>query len=645
MRFLTEVSLKHAIADPTQSSHWPEVIATSSFGTSFLEVCETHNTETGNHVKVRDIACDDALAAVQAAHLELHPNETHAHLLAQVCIEIGMPLSSASFSSLSMLKQLSISKRSKMKLFAKAAELTPLHKSRTGRSTISSDKRVPQEKLGFVSQMVTKSMQDSSSRRRSEQKRCDCDHVTYWPDSSTTHDWCHRADGDSREWCTLQDHLQTSGEHEGSWWAYCDNVCPNVPDTNMGDDVLAGACCDSRAYAVELGHEASAGLTLASGFAFAWGWDRPYSWSTQSDPGTCPAKMGMFETRSASFGIDLEVTGYIAASYFHSYPDVSGFSTVASAGVNIWGAALQGGYIQNGHAENIGWMVEISYSMGLDSVMVSPEASYAHAWATALWESGTSTVDCRRRRRRSGCFPASAWVETRHGPKQMHSLQVGDQVLSIDESGKPIFDDVYFFGHAAPNETSDYLTIHAGGQNLEISEEHFVPTCPHMEQCLWTHRVHKYAKALKSGDWVWLANSDSSKPEKIVNITLKAALGLYNPYTLSGTIVVNGVVGSAHSKWILDPLTPDSLMMHVPAIYQTLFLPGRWLYHIAGPSAANFLDVNNPSGSEGGLGPQFLMTFIIMLFAATCCGGFAFRATMENMSKKNNVGIHMKTEA
>jgi hypothetical protein len=635
MRFLKEVSLNSAIADPKSVAHWPEVISTSSFDSAFLEICKGHNDETGEHMKVRDIDCAEALDAVKAAHLKLQKNETHAHLLSQVCVLIGLPLSSESFSSLSTMALTSISRRGQYKLFAKAAELTPLYNPH--HSNTSSDQRVPQDQFSLSEAMSSKGS-----------RRCDCHAYTIW--EGKEHKWCHHADGDPRAWCTIQDHLKTAGEGEGSWWGYCDRICPEIPESSITRDILAGTCCDSRAYGVELGISASMGLILASGVCFAWGWDKPYPSAEQDDPSTCPGNYGIFRTMSISYGLDLDSTGYAAASYFHSYNDVSGKSKVLSAGINFFGIGVGGAHIANPQGKTIGWMATIEFSAGADTAVISPEVNYAWANADAVWEGGKASYDCRRRRRRGFlgtgvCFPSCAWVETRHGRKQMNSLQVGDQVLSIDESGKPIFDDVYFFGHAAPNETSDFLTIHVGGRNLEISEEHFVPTCPHMEQCLWTHRVHKYAKVLKPGDWVWLADPDFSKPEQIVNITLKAMLGLYNPYTLSGTIVVNGIVGSAHSKWILDPLTPDSLMMHIPAIYQTLFLPGRWLYHIAGPSAANFLDVNNPSGSEGGLGPQFLTIFIIMLSAAICCGGFAIRSTMENMSKKDNDGIHMKTKA
>jgi hypothetical protein len=45
--------------------------------------------------------------------------------------------------------------------------------------------------------------------------------------------------------------------------------------------------------------------------------------------------------------------------------------------------------------------------------------------------------------------------------------------------------------------------------------------------------------------------------------------GLYNPYTMTGTIVINGGVASVHSDWFLDGVFDKMGLTHLlPAAYQ-----------------------------------------------------------------------------
>ena len=49
----------------------------------------------------------------------------------------------------------------------------------------------------------------------------------------------------------------------------------------------------------------------------------------------------------------------------------------------------------------------------------------------------------------------------------------------------------------------------------------------------------------------------------VVSTAFVSKRGLYNPYTLSGTIVVDGVAASCHSSWILDGLLPPRVAVRV----------------------------------------------------------------------------------
>jgi hypothetical protein len=214
------------------------------------------------------------------------------------------------------------------------------------------------------------------------------------------------------------------------------------------------------------------------------------------------------------------------------------------------------------------------------------------------------------------CFPADASVDTPSGTTRMSELRVGDTVRSVNGAGEVFFDEVYFFGHAEASINADYVALKFTDTSLELSNRHFLPTCPeHGMTCDWAQHVQAYAQDVHPGDYVWTASKNGVTLQQVQDSSLISKEGLFNPYTLSGKIVVNNVVASAHSEWILDSLVPSVCIRHLPAVYQAMFLPGRWLYQLVGPNAADMLDVNNPSSH--GYGFEFLASFV-----GICVAGF-----------------------
>lgn len=108
---------------------------------------------------------------------------------------------------------------------------------------------------------------------------------------------------------------------------------------------------------------------------------------------------------------------------------------------------------------------------------------------------------------------------------------------------------------------------------LELSRKHFLPVGK--KGAL----AYKQAEMLRAGDVrlgdaVWVQHTTGLSPYYVEEISGVQKAGLWAPYTRQGTIVVNGVVASVHSEWILDDLLDvfgraDLL----PAIYQVLSLP------------------------------------------------------------------------
>merc|ERR1712187_198030 len=158
---------------------------------------------------------------------------------------------------------------------------------------------------------------------------------------------------------------------------------------------------------------------------------------------------------------------------------------------------------------------------------------------------GCSCFTMQRPRNQGGedCFPGDAIVETPVGPKLMAELRVGDRVQAADSSGRTFFDEVYFFGHADEAKSAVYMDLKITRYHspLQLSQGHFLPTCPvHGRACHWKKHIYMYARDVRIGDYVWVSNAGHIELDVVQNVSTTLRKGLYNPYTLSGKIVVNG---------------------------------------------------------------------------------------------------------
>jgi len=195
------------------------------------------------------------------------------------------------------------------------------------------------------------------------------------------------------------------------------------------------------------------------------------------------------------------------------------------------------------------------------------------------------------------CFPAEATVVTPQGKKQISELKVGDCVLSKRADGSvDTCDEVYMFGHAQHGTSHLYHKLSlSSGSTIHLANKHFIHTskssATHFKQA-----VLKYAEDVSVGDWIWGANGEASQVYAIERVVLK---GAFNPYTISGNIIVDDVVASAHSQWFLDEAVPRSMTRYLPAIYQSILSVNRVLHAAFGPVAAETLGLAN-NGLDAG---------------------------------------------
>ncbi|XP_024534947.1 uncharacterized protein LOC9658011 [Selaginella moellendorffii] len=182
----------------------------------------------------------------------------------------------------------------------------------------------------------------------------------------------------------------------------------------------------------------------------------------------------------------------------------------------------------------------------------------------------------------SACFPGDATVQTSTGEtKMMSQLQIGDKVGTL-KNGRLEFSEIYAFGHRDLEQKSDFVNLELShSKTLELSRLHFVPTL------LKAGGVEfKRAQDVLVGDVLTASsptNNSIMTPFPVTRISIVTKPGLYNPLTLQGTIVVNGVAASVHSEWFLDALFDAlGLTVYLPAAYQAILSPARLLYTLLG---------------------------------------------------------------
>jgi len=394
-------------------------------------------------------------------------------------------------------------------------------------------------------------------------------------------------------------------------------------------------CCDKIAQTKELGVEVSFGISYGFGYALSAG-----GFYKNDGPGdTCRVlESDGAHTHCVSAGPDKGIDIGFSEGYFNSAKDISGTSQVVGANVAL-GLAVGGGVILDTAGKKIGWYAELGIGLGVDVSTALCETDNINPEAKGGVSSGVTShftvYDGQNGKERfpddcpcnpekqdcAECFPADATVQTPEGMKFMKDLRVGDRVLASNGQGELFFDDVYFFGHADPEKVKPYIQLTTDSEELFISKDHFIPTCPVASRpCTYEQRVFAYSRTVQAGDYVWVKSFAAAHPLQLERVTQVASMlkaGLYNPYTLSGNMIVNDVVVSSHSSWILDSWVPGSFTGAIPSLYQLLFFPGRVLYSVAGPVGADLLDMNNPQHSPDnfGYGPHFLLLVFVGLVA------------------------------
>jgi desert hedgehog len=153
----------------------------------------------------------------------------------------------------------------------------------------------------------------------------------------------------------------------------------------------------------------------------------------------------------------------------------------------------------------------------------------------------------------SKCFPAVATVELESGVTvRMDALAVGDRV----KVGVDTYSEVIMFSHALGTVESEFISLTtASGATLTLTGGHY----------LYANGELVAASAVNVGDRLTLASGAESP---VTHVSAARGVGLYNPQTLHGDVVVEGVVSSTYTTAVEPGLAHGALLAPARALFR-----------------------------------------------------------------------------
>jgi len=151
----------------------------------------------------------------------------------------------------------------------------------------------------------------------------------------------------------------------------------------------------------------------------------------------------------------------------------------------------------------------------------------------------------------SVCFPATATVQLANGSTvDMQSLQTGDKVLV----GGGEYSEVFMWSHRYPEAVNSFVQLTTkSGTSITLTAGHY----------LYVNGVLATAGSVQKGDQ--LATGSGAK-SPVISIKTITANGLFNPHTMHGDIVVDGIHTSTYTE-ALNPTIAHGLLGPARVMY------------------------------------------------------------------------------
>lgn len=196
---------------------------------------------------------------------------------------------------------------------------------------------------------------------------------------------------------------------------------------------------------------------------------------------------------------------------------------------------------------------------------VAASTSAATTAAPAATAAAPSSAD-----EKADCFPASATAERADGSlARMDELAAGDVVKVAAGRYSPVF----AFTHADGDAVAQFVRVETrAGKALRLTAGHY----------LRVGGALVAAKAVRVGDFVELGDG---RVDQVVGVGRFVGKGLFNPQTVDGEIVVDGVVASTYTTAV-EPLAAHAALWPVRAAFRLLGAAPLCLAHGASGLAA-----------------------------------------------------------
>ncbi|KRX41541.1 Desert hedgehog protein [Trichinella murrelli] len=179
-----------------------------------------------------------------------------------------------------------------------------------------------------------------------------------------------------------------------------------------------------------------------------------------------------------------------------------------------------------------------------------------------------------------GCFPSDALVKTRSRWKTIQELHIGDEVLDLDERGRPVYTEIFawlrkdMLGHSFVKiTTADKISLTLTPNHLIFK---LIPDCttPDNRTVQLSDYEAVLAGEIQKGD-VLLQMDDAwngARHATVTEIHNIRSRGAFAPATMSGTLIVDGTLVSSYtSYWFFD-------FIGHRFVHEIIFAPLRFFY-------------------------------------------------------------------